>query len=450
MALTQISTAGVKDDAVTAGKIPANAVGSSELADNAVDTAAIADDAVTQAKIAAGAVSTTELSNSGVTTAKIADDNVTQAKIAAGAVSTTELSNSGVTTAKIADEAVTLAKLPHGDGSSDGKFLRANNGADPTFETVSIPDADKIIEGNTKAEVVDTGAGHFKVETDGAERFRVDDNGKLTTGGRTSPDVIPGGLCLDTGAQDGIFLSCKNSDIAHGRTSLDETDTLFSIRKLSGDKGGVGIRGYTDAAGGDPAIRIFGTIDSSSDAGYCPVELRGARKNTGGNTGTSGIPVDRGVVRISNDGDNTVATFTGEGLCFHSDTAAANALDDYEEGSWTPTAHGYTGSNTTNNCFYTKIGRLVIATFRITWPSLTNSAAAEIRNLPFTCMGQTVNTFGGSFAETNDNDNLTMIVQQNTTSLYILRCTSSGVDTQTISEVSGKDFRGTAIYFTSS
>ena len=46
MALTQISTAGVKDDAVTAGKIPANAVGSSELADNAVDTAAIAANAM--------------------------------------------------------------------------------------------------------------------------------------------------------------------------------------------------------------------------------------------------------------------------------------------------------------------------------------------------------------------------------------------------------------------
>ena len=45
MALTQISTAGVKDDAVTAGKIPANAVGSSELADNAVDNAAVASNA---------------------------------------------------------------------------------------------------------------------------------------------------------------------------------------------------------------------------------------------------------------------------------------------------------------------------------------------------------------------------------------------------------------------
>ena len=51
-------------------------------------------------------------------------------------VSTDVLTSGAVTTAKIADQAVTLAKLPHGDGSSNGKFLRANNGADPTFESV--------------------------------------------------------------------------------------------------------------------------------------------------------------------------------------------------------------------------------------------------------------------------------------------------------------------------
>ena len=52
MALTKIVTDGVNDDAITAGKIPANAVGASELADNAVDTDAIANDAVTLSKMA--------------------------------------------------------------------------------------------------------------------------------------------------------------------------------------------------------------------------------------------------------------------------------------------------------------------------------------------------------------------------------------------------------------
>jgi microcystin-dependent protein len=99
-------------------------------------TGALADGGVTTAKLAADAV----------TTAKIADDAVTDAKLAnsinsaiAANTAKTSLENNSVTTARIADEAVTLAKLEHGTSSNDGKFLRANNGADPSFETITVP-----------------------------------------------------------------------------------------------------------------------------------------------------------------------------------------------------------------------------------------------------------------------------------------------------------------------
>ena len=52
-------------------------------------------------------------------------------------VTTAILQNNSVSTGKIQDEAITLAKLEHGTSSNNGKFLRANNGADPTFETVN-------------------------------------------------------------------------------------------------------------------------------------------------------------------------------------------------------------------------------------------------------------------------------------------------------------------------
>ncbi len=52
-------------------------------------------------------------------------------------VTTAILQNNSVSTQKIQDEAITLAKLEHGTSSNNGKFLRANNGADPTFETVN-------------------------------------------------------------------------------------------------------------------------------------------------------------------------------------------------------------------------------------------------------------------------------------------------------------------------
>ena len=66
-------------------------------------------------------------------------------------VSTVTLQNAAVTTSKIADEAVTLAKLPHGTSSNNGKFLRANNGADPTFEVVNtdlVADTSPQLGGN--------------------------------------------------------------------------------------------------------------------------------------------------------------------------------------------------------------------------------------------------------------------------------------------------------------
>lgn len=66
-----VDTAAIQDDAVTAAKIVANAVGASELADNAVDTNAIADNAVTLAKMADNSVGTTELVDDSVTAPKI-------------------------------------------------------------------------------------------------------------------------------------------------------------------------------------------------------------------------------------------------------------------------------------------------------------------------------------------------------------------------------------------
>jgi len=53
-----------------------------------------------------------------------------------------------------------------------------------------------------------------------------------------------------------------------------------------------------------------------------------------------------------------IARITANGLTFNGDTAAANALDDYEEGTWTATLTDGTVTKTAT-CSYTKIGRVV-------------------------------------------------------------------------------------------
>ena len=61
------------------------------------------------------------------------------------------------------------------------------------------------------------------------------------------------------------------------------------------------------------------------------------------------------------------------GLLFGTDTAAANALDDYEEGTYSPTLSGQSGGSWTNNVSgsYIKIGKQVYARIHIVNPGTT-------------------------------------------------------------------------------
>ena len=100
-----------------------------------------------------------------------------------------------------------------------------------------------------------------------------------------------------------------------------------------------------------------------------------------------------GGVKLGVSGSNEV-TVTGDGLTFNGDTAAANALDDYEEGSWTPTVPGG-GTMNIYNASYTKVGRLVTWWTYIYITSIpNNSTGFTIGGFPFTS-GSTSN-MGGS------------------------------------------------------
>ena len=79
----------------------------------------------------------------------------------------------------------------------------------------------------------------------------------------------------------------------------------------------------------------------------------------------------------------------------------ANTLDDYAEGTWTPTLSGASGSGityTTNSGQYIKIGKLVFASFSIATLSLgTASGGVSLSGLPFTA-DATHNCHGASVA----------------------------------------------------
>ena len=110
-----------------------------------------------------------------------------------------------------------------------------------------------------------------------------------------------------------------------------------------------------------------------------------------------------GSIRYDADNDNIAADshhafktdnvervrIQAEGLTFNGDTAAANALDDYEEGTWTPalTSGFFSGETyTTQSGTYVKIGDQLTAWFYIRFNAMTTSGG-EIRiNSPFTML----------------------------------------------------------------
>jgi hypothetical protein len=79
---------------------------------------------------------------------------------------------------------------------------------------------------------------------------------------------------------------------------------------------------------------------------------------------------------------------TGGGVSFNSDTAAANMLDDYEEGTWTPTLYGTAGAvtYTTQAGWYTKVGNIVSVggTIIYSGDGANANAMTKIGGLPFT------------------------------------------------------------------
>lgn len=83
-------------------------------------------------------------------------------------------------------------------------------------------------------------------------------------------------------------------------------------------------------------------------------------------------------------------------------TGSANTLDDYEEGTWTPTLTSSSGSSRAIDsgfkAVYTKIGNNCIAHCVIGIGALTgtNSGTAQLGGLPFNYNGSVVNSCTGS------------------------------------------------------
>lgn len=110
--------------------------------------------------------------------------------------------------------------------------------------------------------------------------------------------------------------------------------------------------------------------------------------NDDGNVGAIQYYHSDNTMRFKTNDSEKMRILSSGGITFNGDTADANALDDYEEGTWTPAWDFATSGSvaiTVSSATYTKIGRMVSINARFFTTSVSSPVGdATLTGLPFT------------------------------------------------------------------
>ena len=338
-----------------------------------------------------------------VSTDGVKSNAINTAKIVNGSIQSEDIADNQIITDKILNGAVSLAKLPHGDTNNDGKFLRANNGADPSFE--SIPAGTTI--NNNAADRIITGEGGTTLN--GESNLTFNGNQLAVTGTSTVVGQFNGAsiptvqvsqttdstdLQLRANSTGGLVRTASNTPLVFGtnqteRMRIDSSGTVLINTTTTFDSNKVNIHG-TKAYSANISQQQLNVSDAQA---YNVTDNGGAisfsaKYNNGGSYTTmsqiEGVKANNtdgnyeGAIKFStrhHNGNMVEKVRIGqEGLSFEGSSGSANCLDDYEEGTYTPVvgAAGWNAVATTAQGSYVKVG--TIMTVHINYASTSFSA----------------------------------------------------------------------------
>jgi len=295
-----------------------------------------------------------------------------------------------------ADNALPLAGGTMTGDVSLGANVKAKFGASDDLE---------IYHDGSDSYIDETGTGNLRIKAqnfqvlgkaDGEAQIEAYQNGgiysyfdgdlKLAT---TSTGIdVTGSVTCDGFTSTGIDDNATSTAI----TINSSEDVTFSNAIIRGTGGGAGLANSYSIANKQTAANAFGFVAEASgnDAwlrmGHNGTEavIETAWQTTAGTTPL--IFKTNGVERLR-------INESSGGITFNGDTAAANALDDYETGTWTPGYNNKAGGGGS----YTKIGDTVHCTAYLL-TSVAGTAGTTITGLPFTANSSSNYRSGGVVA----------------------------------------------------
>ena len=219
-----------------------------------------------------------------------------------------------------------------------------------------------------------------------AERARIDYSGRLLVGTSTARSNI--NHRGSVGITPNVQFETATASYSGGLSIINNSTTGNAATLTLGTSKGGGIGSNTIVGDNEQT----GTISFSASDGTNFIDCAQVRAEVDGTPGANDMP-GRLVFSTTADGGSSPTermriTSTGQvrlagaGITFNGDTAAANELDDYEEGTWTPSVGG-TATYSDQNGTYTKIGRTVTINFSLNITLLGTGSNNTISGLPF-------------------------------------------------------------------
>jgi hypothetical protein len=266
-----------------------------------------------------------------------------------------------------------------------------------TFALGSVSAPSITFTGDTNTGIYSPAADTIAFTEGGAEAMRIDSSGNVLVGTATAQELLTVnknaafGTTADAFSEIRFFNSTATSGTTRVRaTAGDLTFLTSNAERMRIDSSGnvcigttTGVQPLTIGGSGN----IYATGGATWYTGGHLYIRAGTSGNLrfGANNANDLLTLNTTGTLILN-GANTSAN--GTGITFPATQSAssdANTLDDYEEGTWTPTdASGASLSFSGATGTYTKIGKFVYAACSLTYPSTASGSSALIGSLPFT------------------------------------------------------------------